>query len=73
MKEKLYLLLVKEKTSRREFLSFCGKVFWGVILAQLFPLKFSHPANTAKIRKRFTIPWKPFRREELYRNHKLAG
>lgn len=59
---------MSKKISRRRFLMLCGKIAAGAVVVSILPLKVSY-----KKVKEFIIQTKPFRENDLYDDHDLAG
>ncbi|HIE35790.1 MAG TPA: hypothetical protein EYP89_00940 [Candidatus Omnitrophica bacterium] len=57
------------KISRREFLIILGRFFLLGLIFYLFPIKFSFVKNNFS----FPLKIKPFKEEDLCKNHNLAG
>ena len=63
------------KVSRREFLAIAAKTAIGMAVFSLVPLRLlKKSAASAKdiVAKKFSIPLKPFRRDDLFKKHTLS-
>jgi hypothetical protein len=57
------------KISRREFLIILGRFFLLGLIFYLLPIKFFFTKNNFS----FSLKFKPFKEEDLYKRHNLAG
>lgn len=62
-----------EKLTRREFLSLIMKGFLALVLASTSSWQKVLAKTTRLLEERFCIKEKPFRRNDLYQKHSLAG